>query len=136
MEEYIKPLDDLLTQKFIPNLLDSVVTDNDRKLFSLPVKSGGLGLPILSESCTAQLQHSREISGPLKSLIIEQGTSLPSSQTVNEIKNEKKRERDQLLNEKTVTVDQHLSPETMKAVEDTRLPGAYQRFLWKHMAFR
>ena len=124
MEEYIETSDNILTQKFIPNLLDSVVTDLDRKLFSLPVKSGGLGIPILSESCNIQLKHSREIASPLKSVIVEQSSALLNCQTVKEIKNEKKREREQILKEKTEIIDQHLSPETKKAVEDKRLPGA------------
>ena len=31
MEEYIKPLDDLITWKFLPNLVDSIVTEEERE---------------------------------------------------------------------------------------------------------
>ena len=65
MREFIKPLDKLINQKFIPNLLDSIVTEQERQLFSLPIKKGGLGIPILSETCDTQLINSQSISSPL-----------------------------------------------------------------------
>ena len=48
MQEYIKLLDHLITNKFIPTLLQSIITDQGRVLYSLPVKHGGLGISILS----------------------------------------------------------------------------------------
>ena len=48
MQEYIKLLDHLITNKFIPTLLQAIITDQGRVLFSLPVKHGGLGISILS----------------------------------------------------------------------------------------
>ena len=39
MQEYIKPLDHLITNKFIPTLLQAIITDQDRVLYSLPVKA-------------------------------------------------------------------------------------------------
>ena len=70
MTEYIKPLDEIISEKFIPNLLDSIITEHDRNLFSLPVKNGGLGIPILAESCDMQIEHSRAISRPLQEVIM------------------------------------------------------------------
>ena len=124
MEEYIKPLDNIITEKFLPNLLDSLITQVDRNLFSLPVKNGGLGIPILAESCDLQLNHSRAISAPLKSVIVNQSIELPNPETVKAIKNEKKKEKDHVLKEKIAIVDQTIPPTSKKAVEDARLPGA------------
>ena len=124
MREFIKPLDDLINQKFIPNLLDSIVTEQERQLFSLPIKKGGLGIPILSETCDTQLINSQSISSPLKSIIVDQLGELPDHQTVKTIKHEKQKEKEKNLNEKVSLIDQTLPPETKKAVEDTRLPGA------------
>ena len=49
MQEYIKLLDDSITNEFIPKLLQTIITDQDRVLYSLSVKHRGLGIPILSE---------------------------------------------------------------------------------------
>ena len=49
VDEHLKPLDDIISNKFVPTLLDSIVTDNERSLFQLPVRLGGLGIPIVSE---------------------------------------------------------------------------------------
>ena len=38
MREFMKPLDDLINQKFIPNLLDLIVTEQERQLFHYPLK--------------------------------------------------------------------------------------------------
>lgn len=68
--EYIKPLEKIITENFIPNLLDSIITEKYRNLFPLPVKNGGLGILILTESCDLQISHSIDISGPLQAGIV------------------------------------------------------------------
>ena len=47
--KYINRLDDLRTTEFIPTLLQATITNQDRALYSLSVKHGGLGIPILFE---------------------------------------------------------------------------------------
>ena len=63
------------------------------------------------------------ISAPLKSVIVEQFETLPDPQTVKNIKNEKKTQKEKILKEKCEHIDQHLSPEMKKAVCDARMPG-------------
>ena len=70
MQEYIKALDDLITNEFIQTLSQAIITYQDRQLYSLPVKHGGLGIPILSEMSEIHYKHSRSISAPLPSVII------------------------------------------------------------------
>ena len=123
MKNFIKPLDDIITQNFIPNLLDSIVTEQERHLYSLPIKKGGLGIPILSETCETQLESSMSISAPLKSVIVEQLETLPDPQAVKSIKNERKSQKEKDLKEKCEHIDQNLAPQMKKAVADTRLPG-------------
>ena len=123
MSTYIQPLDEVITEKFLPNLLGSVVTDEDRNLYSLPVKFGGLGIPILAESCAMQFEHSKSITTPLKTVIVDQSTALPNQAIVKEIKREKKKEKDKLIKEKSIQINQTLTPNTKKAVEDASLPG-------------
>ena len=70
MQEYLNPLDDLITNEFIPTLLQAIITDQGRVLYSLPVKHGGLGTPILSEVSEIHYEHLKSISAPLASVII------------------------------------------------------------------
>ena len=42
MEEFILLLDKVLTETFLPTLLDSAVNATERELFSLPIRKGGL----------------------------------------------------------------------------------------------
>ena len=44
--ELIKPIDDIIANEFIPALFGTSISPNERKLFSLPIKDGGLGLRI------------------------------------------------------------------------------------------
>ena len=124
MEEYIKPLGDLITNEFIPTLLQTIITDQDRELHSLPVKHAGLGIPILSEISEIRYEHSKSISAPLASVIIMQRSQIPDSKIINEIKYSKKKEGDVLLKEKILNINQTLDAQTMKAIEDARQPGA------------
>ena len=70
MQEYLNPLDNLITNEFIPTLLLAIITDQGRVLYSLPVKHGGLGIPILSEVSEMHYEHLKSISAPLASVII------------------------------------------------------------------
>ena len=86
MQEYVKPLDDLMTNEFIPTLLQVIITDQDTVLHSVSVKSGALGIPNLSEISEIHYEHSKSISAPLASVIIMQGSQIPDSKIINEIK--------------------------------------------------
>ena len=123
MSKFIEPLDDLITQSFLPNLLDSIITEQERQLYSLPIKKGGLEIPILSETCETQLENSMSISAPLKSIIVDQLETLPDPQTIKSIKNERKSQKEKDLKEKCERIDQNLTQQMKKAVDDTRLPG-------------
>ena len=124
MQEYIQPLDHLITNKFIPTLLQAIITDQDRVSYSLPVKHRGLGIPILSEISEIHYEHSKSISAPLPSVIIMQGCQIPDSKIINEIKYSKKKESDVLLKEKIHTVNQKIDAQTKNAIDDANQPGA------------
>ena len=94
LQEYIKPLDDLIKNEFIRTLLQAIITDQDRVLYLLPIKHGGFGIQILSEISEIHYEHSKSISAPLASVIIMQGSQIPDSKIINEIKYSKKKESD------------------------------------------
>ena len=46
---FMEPLDELISYEFIPSLFGGQISPSERKLISLPVKYGGMGIPILTE---------------------------------------------------------------------------------------
>ena len=62
IDEHLKPLDDIISNNFLPTLLDSIVTDNERSLFQLLVRLGGLGIPILSEIAREHFESPKKIT--------------------------------------------------------------------------
>ena len=76
-------------------MLQAIITDQDRVLYSLPVKHRGLGIPILYEISEIHYEHSKSISAPLSSVIIMQEFQIPESKIINEIKYSKKKESEQ-----------------------------------------
>ena len=102
MQEYIKPLDDF--KLFLQTLLQVIITDQGRVLYSLPVKHRGLGIPILSKISEIHYKDSNSISVPLASVIIMQGSQIRGSRIINEIKYSKTKESNVLLKEKIPSI--------------------------------
>ena len=125
MQEYIKPLDHLITNKFIATLLQAIITDQGRVLSPLTVKLGGLEIPILSGISEMHCGHSKSISVPLPSVIIMQGSQIPDSKFINDIRYSKKKESDVLLKQKILIINnQNTYAQAKKAIDDASQPGA------------
>lgn len=54
MEEYVKPLDDMITNTSLPTLLNTVLSKQDRDFYSLPIRIGDLEILFLSELAESQ----------------------------------------------------------------------------------
>ena len=73
----LQPLEDAIRHKFIPALTGrSDVTDDERELFSLPVRLGGLGLTNPVESCSHEFATSMKITARIAALILLQQPDL------------------------------------------------------------
>ena len=73
MSENIRPLDEYLTNHFIPAITEGhILSDADRKLISLPVRLGGLGIPIYQEISTCEYEFSRKGTSLLTPRIVAQ----------------------------------------------------------------
>ena len=70
----------------MPALLNSIVPEVDRQLYSLPLRHGGMGIPILSEIAEFQSDASQAITLSLITIMIKQSNTLPKKTKVNEIK--------------------------------------------------
>ena len=128
IDEHLKPLDDIIRNTFLPKLLDSIVTDNERSLFQLPVRLGGLGMPILSEVASEHFESSKKITALLVTIMILQGETLPDDNYAKILKLEEKMKREEKLKIKAVTIEQSLSPAELRAVSSAKNPGASNWF--------
>ena len=75
LSEILKPVDDVINNKLIPAItVRQNISSENRKLLSLPVRMGGLGIPIYSESCVFEYQNSQSKTSQLKEKILAQVT--------------------------------------------------------------
>ena len=73
LEDVLKPLDDLIDNAFIPAITEGqTLSQDERKLFSLPVKLGGMGIPIFSEICKQEFENSLKATQLLRPKITAQ----------------------------------------------------------------
>ena len=49
MNAYLYPLDEIITKKSLQTLIESIASDDERVLYSLQIRDGGLIIPILQE---------------------------------------------------------------------------------------
>ena len=73
LQDVLKPLDKFITEKFIPAITEGhILSSDDRKLLSLPVRMGGMGIPIFTESCIREYSNSLDTTKALRENIIAQ----------------------------------------------------------------
>ena len=72
IENHLKKLDNIITNKLIKNLFNRECSNIERKLFSLPVKLGGLGINVPSEMCQIQYKNSIAVTKSLVNHIVNQ----------------------------------------------------------------
>ena len=108
----------------MPALLNSIVPEVDRQLYSLPLRHGGLAIPILSEIAKFQFEASQAITLPLVTIMITQGNTLLNKTEVNEIKRKVTSEQETRISEQALKLEQDETPHTLKAIQDAKIPGA------------
>ncbi len=66
MADAIRPLDEKINQEFIPAITEGHhCSHTQRMLLSLPVKMGGLGVPMLTELCESEYKNSKRATEQL-----------------------------------------------------------------------
>ena len=105
-------------------LLDSIITDNERSLFQLPVRLCGLGMSFLSEVASEHIESSKKVTAPLVTIMLLQGDTLPDDSYVKILKLEEKTKRKEKLKIKAATIEQFLSPAKLRVFRDAKDPGA------------
>ena len=87
IDNLLEPLDDIISNDFIPGLFGTNISSNERELFSIPIKDGGLGLRIWKEQANDSYATSKHVTKPLQTQITNQLTDLP---TLDKVQKEKK----------------------------------------------
>ena len=110
MHEFIKPVYDVIRLELLPPLLNSIAPEVDRQLYSLLLRHGGLGNPILSEIAESQFETSKVITLPLVTIMITQGNTFPNKTELNDIKRKITNKQEVCISEQTLKVEQDQTP--------------------------
>ena len=62
-------LEEKVYQFFLPNLFARDIDETERKLFSLPARAGGLGIPEISELASSEYIVSKKMTNALSNKI-------------------------------------------------------------------
>ena len=80
-----RPLDDVINNKYIPTLTGRTeVSDSERKLMALPVRYGGLAIPVVSEDAEVQRRISEVVTGPVVRMLRSGSNELTPARIVSD----------------------------------------------------
>ena len=65
MSQSLVEVDEVITNKLIPTIIGTPISATERQLFSLPVKYGGLGIPVFNEIAEGELEASLSVKKSL-----------------------------------------------------------------------
>ena len=122
----LTPLDHVIDQKFIPAITDGhVCSEDERRLLSLPVKMGGLGIPIFAKISTREYENSKKATTQLANNIKQQTTKYEfdqqhSNTTKREIVNDREKANMSLLNQ----LRERMDKEQIRANDLAKMKGS------------
>ena len=126
LSSVLKPLDDVLNHKFIPAITEGhVMSAADRELVSLPVRFGGLGIPVYQELCDKEYENSRKATQLLRPKIVAQDAQFEHNQVrEREIEREIKESRESTHKLKLERLRTTMTEEQLRANDLSQLKGA------------
>ena len=105
MSELMKPVDEIIQIDLLPLIIGKSITENERQLYSLPARSGGLGISVFSEKVKNDFGNSVYITAPLVALIVTQEETLPNNAIVSKQIATIKRNNSNQLSEKVNRIE-------------------------------
>ena len=123
----LKPLDDVINNKFIPSLFGREISENERDIIALPVKQGGIGIRKVSERTNIAYEASKKITTPLVDEIIKQSNTLPEkgkviqtkTTTIKAIKLEEAKQAEELKMKQTTEMQRTLEQNSQQGASRT-----------------
>ena len=126
LQEVLKPLDDVIDNKFIPAITEGHFCSTiERQLFTLPVRLGGMGIPIFSELSGIEYANSRNATAELRSKIVQQDNQYEINMVRDrEINNTITKAKDELERNKLKEIRKEMNRELIRANDLAQLKGA------------
>ena len=125
MGEFLQPLDDVINQKLLPAILGTnTIQEQERNLYALPIRSGGLGIPIFTDKASNDFHTSLRITAPLAAIMVTQGNTLPDPAIVKATRAEERKLNNNLEKQHEEVVLGTLCEPTKRAVEQAKEKGA------------
>ena len=120
------PLENTIRNTFIPAIIGRNISDNFRKIFSLPVRLGGMGIEDPSETSQAEYTASKEITENLTSIIYRQDDDFTNydRENISSKVKEIKRINEDKLKEKCNLLMESLDEKSKKIFELAQEKGA------------
>ena len=118
-------MEDVIANEFIPSVVGSNVSPNERMILALPVKHGGLG--IQDPSQTAQLEYNEtSVTEQLTNLILNQTVSLETLDQceIKKVKDDLRNAKTARYTEKFQMLSKNPSPLTQLAITAEKEKGA------------
>ena len=102
--ESLKPLEDVIRFHFIPAITGGhLCSDNERLLLSLPLRFGGLAIPLFHKDAQYEYENSRKLTSSLAKLIKEQNQMyIVNELEINSIKGNIKTEKSETSSSKSL----------------------------------
>jgi len=71
--DLFRPLEQIIAERFLPSVIGGPITAEERSLFSLPARKGGLGVRCPTLSSDLAYQHSKASSNVIRETIVNRG---------------------------------------------------------------
>ena len=127
LSDHLQPLEDVISNDFVPSLFGSKVKDLVRRLIALPPKLGGMGITNPIEIANDEYENSIRLTQNLTKMIINQGMfgSIDENE-INEIKKSIAKEREMKQKEqlKSILESEDLTEMERKKIEICQEAGA------------
>ena len=126
LSEHLKPLDDVITSEFIPAITEGhICSEDERVLLSLPVKLGGLAIPIFSKTSDDEFENSKYACKQLTNNIKQQKQSYESDLKAHKkITNEIIKKREAKNHAIIEQLRKKMSDELLRANDLAQMKGA------------
>ena len=126
VKEILKPLDDVIDNKFIPAITEGhSCSKMERELFALPVRLGGMGISIFSELSVKEYANSRAATQELRLKIQHQENDLLVDRVrEREVENMIRKTRDSYEKEQLDKIRKDMNKEQLRANDLAQMKGA------------
>ena len=120
----IQPLENAISNIFLPALTDHECTQLERDILALSVRNGGLGISNPCHEATKEYAASIQVTGPLVHQIESQMHELPDQSDVQAMKRKARQEKNEIAKEKADLIINSVSPKSKRMLDLASEKGA------------